>query len=76
MIVMASTHRILPSAACGVRPHCAEMVRILVRQMVRKLREATRPGRPNAKSYRSYAPLMKMRGTWGNFRGQSTVFFA
>jgi hypothetical protein len=43
MIVMASTHRILPSAACGVRPHCAEMVRIFVRQTVRKLREATRP---------------------------------
>ena len=44
MIVMASTHRILPSVACGVRPHCAEMVKIFVRQMVRKLREATRSG--------------------------------
>src|SRR6185437_2185350 len=30
------------SDACGVRPHCAEMVRNLVRQTVRKLREATR----------------------------------
>jgi hypothetical protein len=30
------------SIACGVRPHCAEIVRIFMRQMVRKLREATR----------------------------------
>ena len=31
------------SDACGVRLHCAEMVRISMRQTVRKLREATRP---------------------------------
>ena len=45
---MACSHRILPSAACGVRLRCVEMVRIFMRQMVRTLREATRSQGPQS----------------------------
>jgi hypothetical protein len=69
------------SIACGVRPHCAEIVRIFMRQMVRKLREATRidircprPGSSIATldRVRTYAMKNRMRQlrTCGTVRGE------